>query len=124
MANKRARLNQQLFNQAVSLGHSPQNFGGSGGGGAYTNYLRSLIAQGPKAKPQQAAPPPTPEPIKQSQAPRRLDAESDGGNLKIKKKSKRKSRELAKGTGQLRISRGSTAGVTAGMGASSGGINI
>ena len=124
MANKRARLNQQLFNQAVSLGHSPQNFGGSGGGGAYTNYLRSLIAQGPKRQAPAPRPAPAPAPIKQAQAPRRLDSDNDGGNLKIKKKSKRRSQELAKGTGQLRISRGSAAGVTGGMGASTGGINV
>jgi hypothetical protein len=124
MANNRARLNEQLFNQAVSLGHSPQNFGGRGGGGAYTNYLRSLIAQGPRRQAPRPTPPPTPAPIKQAQAPRRLDADSDGGNLKIKKKSKRKSQALSKGTGQLRIDKGSTAGVTGGAGASSGGINV
>ena len=123
MANKRARLNEQLFQQAVSLGHSPQNFGGSGGGGAYTNYLRSLIAQGPKRQAPAYQPPPAPAPVKQAAPPRRLDADSDGGNLKIKKKSKRKSTELAKGTGQLRINR-SAAGVTSGMGAATGGINI
>ena len=123
MANKRARLNEQLFQQAVSMGHSP-NFTGRGGGGAYTNYLRSLISQGPKRSTPAPTPPPAPAPVKQSQAPRRLDADSDGGNLKIKKKSKRRSQELAKGTGQLRITKGSTAGVTSGMGASTGGINV
>ena len=105
------------------MGHSPQNFGAGGGGGAYTNYLRGLIAQGPKQQAPRQAPPPTPAPIKQAQAPRRLDADGDGGNLKIKKKSKRKSQELSKGTGQLRINRPAQ-GVTGGMGASSGGINI
>ena len=123
MANKRARLNQQLFNQAVGLGHSP-NFTGRGGGGAYTNYLRSLISQGPKRQAPAYQPPAAPAPVKQAQAPRRLDGDGDGGNLKIKKKSKRRSQELSKGTGQLRISKGSTAGVTGGMGASTGGINV
>ena len=123
MANKRARQNEQLFNQAVALGHSPQNFGGSGGGGAYTNYLRGLIAQGRVNRNPPPQAPATPPPIKQAQAPRRLNEDGDGGNLKIKKKSKRKNQALSKGTGQLRINKPAQ-GVTAAAGSSSGGINV
>ena len=55
----------------------------------------------------------------------RLSPESDGSNLRIKKKSRKRRQELSKGTGQLRINPTQSANVsTAGQAAASGGINI
>ena len=124
MANKRAQLNAQLFNQAVAMGHSPANFGGAGGGGAYTNYLRGLIAQGPKTTTPAPTPPPTPKPVADT-TPRKMTDSGDGDNLRIRKKSKKKRREFSRGTGQLRINPTSApnVGMSAGA-ASSGGVNI
>ena len=73
-------------------------------------------------------PPPTPTPAPQvatDNNPRRLTPDSDGSNLKIKKKSRKRRQELSKGTGQLRINPTQSANVsTAGQAAASGGINV
>lgn len=115
------------FNELVRLGMSGANAGAAVNQPNFKAARNAFEhARGVYSAARQRTPPPAPPapaPIKQAQAPRRLDADSDGGNLKIKKKSRRKSAELSKGTGQLRINR-STAGVTSGMGASSGGINV
>jgi hypothetical protein len=60
----RAAINQQLFNQAVGLGLSP-NFTGKGGKGRYTAYLQNLIAS---YRPPTPEPPPPPPPPQQIQA--------------------------------------------------------
>ena len=77
---------------------------------------------------QQSAPPPPPAPparTAQTQAPRKLNDNDGGSNLKIKKKSRKRRQELSKGTGQLRINPTQTANVsTAGQAAATGGINI
>jgi len=66
-------------------------------------------------------PPPAPDPIRNTN-PRKL-GETDGENLKIKRKSRRRRQQLSKGTGQLRINPSSTANVGgAGQAAKSGGI--
>ena len=122
MANSRARLNQQLFNQAVGLGYTPQNFGGQGGGGAYTNYLRGLIAQGPAQRSQPQSQPKAPDPIQPAPPPQKLG--SDGGNrLKINKKSKRRRSQLSGGTTQQRINLNTslTGSTTGGVGSVGGG---
>ena len=76
----------------------------------------------------QAPPPPTPiqaPKVATDNNPRRLSPESDGSNLRIKKKSRKRRQELSKGTGQLRINPTQAANVsTAGQAAKSGGINI
>lgn len=75
----------------------------------------------PAPKPQA---PPAPKPLMDS-TPRKVTDDSDGSNLKIKKKSRKRRQELSKGTGQLRINPSSTANTsTAGQAAASGGINI
>ena len=70
------------------------------------------------------APPPAPDPIRNTN-PRKVGDTDDGGSLKVKRKSKRRRQQQAKGTGQLRINPTSVANTnTAGQAASSGGINI
>ena len=98
--NERARLNQQLFNQAVSLGHSPQP-GMGGGGGRFTNYLRSLIAQGPVNRTPTPAttPPPAPEIIKPP-TQRQATQSSVGQGVRQARGSKKRTR-----LSDLRISR-------------------
>ena len=87
----------------------------------------------PAPAPAAAAPPPppapAPKPIERDRdtTPRRVSQTGldDGGNLKIKKKSKRRRTQQAKGTGQLRINPTSVANTsTAGQAASSGGVNV
>ena len=96
--NERARLNEQLFNQAVSLGHSPQP-GMGGGGGAFTNYLRSLIAQGPVNKTPAPTPPPAPKIIKPP-VQRQATQSSVGQGVRSARGSKKRTR-----LSDLRISR-------------------
>ena len=79
-----------------------------------------------RAQQQSAAPPPEmpmPKPI-QNTTPRKLVDETDGENLKIKKKSKRRRMEQARGTGQLRINREGALNFGAGSPAGSGGVNV
>lgn len=76
---------------------------------------------------QTPTPPPEPEPIARNTTPCRVGTQGleDGGNLRIKKKSRRRRQQLSKGTGQLRINPTTTANVGgAGAAASSGGINV
>lgn len=89
----RAAINQQLFNQAVSLGLSP-NFTGKGGKGRYTAYLQNLIASYRPPTPEPPPPPPTPQPI---QSP--LEVSTGRSRLSIgtsKKRSRRDSQPAAK----------------------------
>ena len=120
MANSRARLNEQLFQQAVGLGYSP-NFTGRGGGGRYSAYLRGLIAQGPVQKPQTQSQPKAPDPI-QTPAPQKLGSDS-GNRLKINKKAKRRRSQLSGGTTQQRINlnTSSLSSSTGGVGSVGGG---
>jgi len=75
------------------------------------------------AAPPPPQPPPPPKPI-QNTTPRKLVDDTDGENLKIKKKSKRRRMEQARGTGQLRINREGALNFGAGSPAGSGGVNI
>ena len=115
------------YSELVGLGMSGANAGAAvnqsnfkAAKNAY-EHARGVYSAAKQRTPPPA--PPAPAPVRQSQAPRRLEDEGRSGNLKIKKKSKRKSSELAKGTGQLRINKPAE-GVTGGAGASSGGINV
>ena len=70
----------------------------------------------------QAAPPPAPKPIKPTPPPQTLS--KDGDNLKIKKRSKRKNKLAAQGTGSLRIDPSTGPSVGGAGSAQSGGVNI
>ena len=96
--NARARLNQQLFNQAVSLGHSPVP-GMGGGGGRFTDYLRGLIAQGPVNKTPAPTPPPAPAIVKPP-VQRQATQSSVGQGVRQARGSKKRTR-----LSDLRISR-------------------
>jgi len=87
-----------------------------------------LVQKDQAYRQQNAAPPeqqpmPMPKPI-QNTTPRKLVDDTDGENLKIKKKSKRRRMEQARGTGQLRINREGALNFGAGSPAGSGGVNI
>jgi len=130
MANARRRQNRtNMFNSLLAAGYDA----GTAGSIANTpnwdqanNRFRSAMAN----PPQKSAPPPPPTPtpaprVATDNNPRRLSPESDGTNLRIKKKSRKRRQELSKGTGQLRINPTQSANVsTAGQAAQSGGINI
>ena len=130
MANARRRQNRtNMFNSLLAAGYDA----GTAGSIANTanwdqanNRFRNAMAN----PPQQSAPPPPPTPtpaprVATDNNPRRLSPESDGTNLRIKKKSRKRRQELSKGTGQLRINPTQSANVsTAGQAAASGGINI
>ena len=129
MANARRRQNRtNMFNQLLQAGYDA----GTAGSIANTpnwdqanNRFSSAMANPPARS---APPPPTPPPaprVATDNNPRRLSPESDGSNLKIKKKSRKRRQELSKGTGQLRINPTQSANVsTAGQAAATGGINI
>ena len=129
MANARRRQNRtNMFNSLLAAGYDA----GTAGSIANTpnwdqanNRFSSAMSNPPS---RQAPPPPAPAPAPQvatDNNPRRLSPESDGSNLKIKKKSRKRRQELSKGTGQLRINPTQSANVsTAGQAAASGGINV
>ena len=109
----RAALNQQLFNQAVSLGLSP-NFTGKGGKGRYTNYLQNLIASYRPPTPQ--APPPPPPPPAPPQAPVNLTTERS--RLQVGSSASRRrraSQPRAKRQLSLGLSSGASTGGTGGI---------
>jgi len=85
-----------------------------------TSLAQGQPADGPAKPPQQ---PKAPRPV-QDTTPRRLVDDQDSGNLKIKKKSKRRRLEQSRGTGQLRINREGSMNLGAGTPAASGGVNI
>ena len=130
MANARRRQNRtNMFNSLLAAGYDA----GTAGSIANTpnwdqanNKFRNAMSNPPgnSAPP----PPPTPAPaprVATDNNPRRLSPESDGSNLRIKKKSRKRRQELSKGTGQLRINPTQSANVsTAGQAAASGGINV
>jgi hypothetical protein len=129
MANARRRQNRtNMFNSLLAAGYDA----GTAGSIANTpnwdqanNRFSSAMSNPPS---RQAPAPPAPAPAPQvatDNNPRRLSPESDGSNLKIKKKSRKRRQELSKGTGQLRINPTQSANVsTAGQAAASGGINV
>ena len=129
MANARRRQNRtNMFNSLLAAGYDA----GTAGSIANTpnwdqanNRFSSAMSNPPS---RQAPTPPAPAPAPQvatDNNPRRLSPESDGSNLKIKKKSRKRRQELSKGTGQLRINPTQSANVsTAGQAAASGGINV
>ena len=86
-----------------------------------TVLANAARSYGPKAQPQ-AAPPSAPKPIKPAPPPQRLS--KDGDNLKIKKRSKRKSKLASQGTGSLRIDPSTGPSVGGSGSAQSGGVNI
>ena len=96
----RAALNQQLFNQAASLGLSP-NFTGKGGKGRYTNYLQNLIASYRPPTPE--APPPPPPPPAPPQAP--VDLTSGRARLQTGSKASRR-RRASQGRAKRQLSLG------------------
>lgn len=130
MANARRRQNRtNMFNQLLQAGYDA----GTAGSIANTanwdqanNRFSAAMSNPPRNN--QAPPPPAPAPaprVATDNNPRRLSPESDGSNLKIKKKSRKRRQELSKGTGQLRINPTQSANVsTAGQAAASGGINV
>ena len=130
MANARRRQNRtNMFNSLLAAGYDA----GTAGSIANTanwdqanNRFSAAMANPPRN--QAPPPPPTPTPaprVATDNNPRRLSPDSDGTNLKIKKKSRKRRQELSKGTGQLRINPTQSANVsTAGQAAASGGINI
>jgi len=130
MANARRRQNRtNMFNSLLAAGYDA----GTAGSIANTpnwdqanNRFSSAMSNPPGNN--QAPPPPAPAPaprVATDNNPRRLSPESDGSNLKIKKKSRKRRQELSKGTGQLRINPTQSANVsTAGQAAASGGINV
>ncbi len=85
-----------------------------------TALANAARTYGPKAQPK-AAPPP-PKPIKPAPPPQTLS--KDGDNLKIKKRSKRKNKLAAQGTGSLRIDPSTGPSVGGAGAAASGGVNI
>ena len=130
MANARRRQNRtNMFNQLLQAGYDA----GTAGSIANTpnwdqanNRFSAAMANPPRN--QAPPPPPTPTPaprVATDNNPRRLSAETDGSNLRIKKKSRKRRQELSKGTGQLRINPTQSTNVsTAGVAAASGGINV
>ena len=130
MANARRRQNRtNMFNSLLAAGYDA----GTAGSIANTpnwdqanNRFSSAMANPPSR--QAPPPPPTPTPaprVATDNNPRRLSPDSDGTNLKIKKKSRKRRQELSKGTGQLRINPTQSTNVsTAGVAAKSGGINV
>jgi hypothetical protein len=96
----RAALNAQLFNQAVSLGLSP-NFTGKPGKGRRTNYLQNLIASYRPPTPQ--APPPPPPPPAPPQAP--VDLTSGRARLQTGSKQSRR-RRSSQGRAKRQLSLG------------------
>ena len=130
MANARRRQNRtNMFNSLLAAGYDA----GTAGSIANTpnwdqaNSRFSSAMSNPPGR-QQAAPPPPPAPaprVATDNNPRRVTEDSDGSNLRIKKKSRKRRQELSKGTGQLRINPTQSANVsTAGQAAKSGGINV
>ena len=129
MANARRRQNRtNMFNSLLAAGYDA----GTAGSIANTpnwdranNKFNSAMANPPaRSTPPPPTPPPAPR-VATDNNPRRLSPESDGSNLKIKKKSRKRRQELSKGTGQLRINPTQSANVsTAGQAAATGGINI
>ena len=85
-----------------------------------TALAQAASSYGPKTQPQ-AAPPP-PKPIKPAPPPQTLS--KDGDNLKIRKRSKRKNKLAAQGTGSLRIDPSTGPSVGGAGAAASGGVNI
>jgi len=130
MANARRRQNRtNMFNSLLAAGYDA----GTAGSIANTpnwdqanNRFSSAMSNPPSR--QAPPPPPTPTPaprVATDNNPRRLSPDSDGTNLKIKKKSRKRRQELPKGTGQLRINPTQSTNVsTAGVAAKSGGINV
>lgn len=130
MANARRRQNRtNMFNSLLAAGYDA----GTAGSIANTpnwdqaNSRFSSAMSNPPQR-QQAAPPPPPPAAPQvatDNNPRRLSPDSDGSNLKIRKKSRKRRQELSKGTGQLRINPTQVANVsTAGKAAKSGGVAV
>ena len=129
MANARRRQNRtNMFNSLLAAGYDA----GTAGSIANTpnwDQANNRFSSAMSNPPQKQAPPPAPTPtaprVATDNNPRRLSDTSDGGNLRIKKKSRKRRQELSKGTGQLRINPTQSANVsTAGQAAASGGINI
>ena len=129
MANARRRQNRtNMFNSLLAAGYDA----GTAGSIANTpnwDQANSRFSSAMSNPPQRSAPPPpapAPTPrVATDNNPRRLSPESDGTNLKIKKKSRKRRQELSKGTGQLRINPTQSANVsTAGQAAKTGGINV
>jgi len=69
-----------------------------------------------------ATPPPPPKPIKPAPPPQTLS--KDGDNLKIRKRSKRKNKLAAQGTGALKIDPSTGPSVAGAGAAASGGVNV
>jgi len=117
-----------MFNSLLAAGYDA----GTAGSIANTpnwdqanNRFNAAMSNPPQKQAPPPPPTPTPSPVARDNNPRRLSPESDGSNLKIKKKSRKRRQELSKGTGQLRINPTQSANVsTAGQAAASGGINI
>ena len=87
--SNRARINEQLFNQAVGLGLSP-NFTGKPGKGRYTAYLQNLISSYRPPTPEAPPPPPPPQQI---QAP--LEVQTGRSRLAIGQTKRRNRRSDA-----------------------------
>jgi len=130
MANARRRQNRtNMFNQLLQAGYDPGTAGSIANTSNWDQANRRFSAAMANPPQRQAPPPPpTPSPaprVATDNNPRRLSPDSDGTNLRIKKKSRKRRQELSKGTGQLRINPTQSANVsTAGTAAASGGINI
>ena len=106
----RAALNAQLFNQAVSLGLSP-NFTGKPGKGRRTNYLQNLIASYRPPAPTPAPTPPPPPPP----APAPVKTKKDKPRIKLKK-SRRESLGIGKRSrSQTRVPLNTGGGSTGGI---------
>ena len=129
MANARRRQNRtNMFNQLLQAGYDAGTAGSIANTSNWDQANRRFSAAMSNPPARSTPPPPTPPPaprVATDNNPRRLSPESDGSNLKIKKKSRKRRQELSKGTGQLRINPTQSANVsTAGQAAASGGINI
>ena len=130
MANARRRQNRtNMFNSLLAAGYDA----GTAGSIANTpnwDQANNRFSAAMSNPPSRQAPPPPPAPtpaprVATDNNPRRLSPDSDGTNLKIKKKSRKRRQELSKGTGQLRINPTQSTNVsTAGVAAKSGGINV
>ena len=129
MANARRRQNRtNMFNSLLAAGYDAGTAGSIANTPNWDQANRrfsSAMANPPQKQAPPAPPAPSaPKPVADSN-PRRLSPESDGSNLRIKKKSRKRRQELSKGTGQLRINPTQSANVsTAGQAAKSGGINV
>jgi|TARA_E500000331_G_scaffold158165_1_gene153401 hypothetical protein len=127
MSKRQERINihAQLVNAGYDGGTANRIANNPNIHNAHKQFRNAMKNPPGKSAPAAApAPPPAPKPLMDS-TPRKVTDDSDGSNLKIKKKSRKRRQELSKGTGQLRINPSSTANTnTAGMAAQSGGINI